>query len=96
VEHDQHATVDCLDASIQDLATCKCLVIFQLDPKDRLIRHCRSGPIHQLDASSQRNRATESQLRRTRVRFALLPEQHELDADRLLVLLRFDLAFSPH
>ena len=95
MEHDQYPTAHNPHAPIQSPTACKRLVILQLDSKDRIIRHHRSGPIHKLDAESERNRATKSKLRRTWIRITLLPKQHELDADRLLVLLLHDLVFSP-
>jgi hypothetical protein len=52
LEHDQHLTIDRLNALIQSLAACKCLGILQLNPKDRIIRHHRSGPTHKQNASS--------------------------------------------
>jgi len=60
MEHDQHPTAHRPYAPIQSLTACKRLVILQLDSKDRIIRHHRSGPIHKLDAAAERNRATKS------------------------------------
>ena len=90
MEHDKHPTADRAHAPIQGSNARKRLVVLQPDLKDCFFRHNRFGPVNNEDAEIKCNIAFESKLRRARIRFTVLLEQHELDADRLLVLLRHD------